>query len=72
MNLNILEKLAREAMKGNNVTETSEELLKRAVLSPVEHRSLRSLSWQIAASARYDTTGNLTVAAVPSPYRLWV
>lgn len=71
MNLDMLEKLAREAMKGKNVKETSEELMKRAILSPVEHRSLQSLSLQIAASARHDTTGNTTVAAA-GIYRVWV
>ena len=71
MNLNVLEKLAREIVKGNDVTETSEELLKRAVISPVEHRSLQSLSWPIAASARHNPQGQITAAAV-STYRLWI
>ncbi len=71
MNLNVLEKLAREIVKGNDVTETSEELLKRAVISPVEHHSLQSLSWQIAASARHNPRGQITAAAI-SRYRLWI
>ena len=71
MNLNLLEKLTREMIKGNNVASTSEELLKRAVLSPVEHRSLQSLSWQIAASARHNPSGHITAAAI-STYRLWI
>ncbi len=71
MNLNVLEKLAREIVKGNSVTETSEELLQRAVISPVEHRSLQSLSWQIAASARHNPSGHITAAAI-SKYRVWI
>ncbi|MDQ3929209.1 MAG: hypothetical protein M3328_08690 [Chloroflexota bacterium] len=71
MNLNVLEKLAREILKGNTVTETSEELLNRAVISPVEHHSLQSLSWQIAASARHNPNRQATVVAL-TPYRVWI
>ncbi|MEA2575717.1 MAG: hypothetical protein QOH93_3015 [Chloroflexia bacterium] len=71
MNLNVLEKLAREIMKGNDVSLTSQALLNRAVLSPIEHRSLQSLSWQIAASARHTPSGNTTVASI-STYRVWI
>lgn len=71
MNLKVLERLVREMRNGNDVSETREELLRRAVLSPVEHRSLQSLSWQIAASARHDSHSN-TVASTIKPYRLWI
>ncbi len=71
MNLNVLEKLAREMMKGNNVKETSEELLAKAVLSPVEHRSVQSLSWQIAASARHDATTSVVASSIPT-YKVWI
>ncbi|MDQ3929265.1 MAG: hypothetical protein M3328_08975 [Chloroflexota bacterium] len=71
MNLNVLEKLVREMRQGNNVNETSEELLRRAILSPVEHRSLQSLSWQIAASARHDSLPTLAASMI-QPYRVWI
>ncbi|HYP20751.1 MAG TPA: hypothetical protein VEY08_11810 [Chloroflexia bacterium] len=71
MNLSNLEKLAREAMKGNSLTGMSEDMLKRGVLSPIEHRSVQSLSWQIAASARPQSVSNIA-ASVRSPYRVWI
>ena len=72
MNLNILEKLARQAIKGNNVVAKSNELLKKGFISPAEHRSVQSLSWQIAANVN-ATTGGTAVAAPPTTvYRVWV
>ena len=71
MNLSNLEKLAREAMKGNNFTGMSEEMLRRGVLSPIEHRTVQSLSWQIAASARPERVSNIVASAV-SPFRVWI
>jgi hypothetical protein len=62
MNLHNLEKLARLALKGNNVKNESENMLKAGLLSPVEHRSVTSLSWQIAANVRAGTSEGSTVA----------
>jgi hypothetical protein len=42
MDLNILEKAARELKKGNQVV--------KSIVSPVEHKDLSSLSMQIAAN----------------------
>jgi hypothetical protein len=71
MNLYILEKLVREAMKGHNINGMSEEMLRRGVLSPIEHRSVQSLSWQVAVNARPESVSTLA-ASVPSPYRVWI
>ena len=50
MNINILEKATRMALKGGYVE--SESMLKNGVITPAEHRSLESLSSQIAANIR--------------------
>lgn len=72
MNLNILEKLTRQAIKGNNVVARSNEMLKSGFISPAEHRSISSLSWQIAANVR-ATSGGSAVAAPPTTvYKVWI
>ena len=70
MNLNNLEKLARLAFKGNSVTNESDTMLKSGLLTPAEHRSISSLSWQIAANVRAGSQGN-TVAFKPEPMGGW-
>lgn len=50
MNLNTLEKLARQIVKGNTVDTNT--MLKSGFITPAEHRSLKSLSWQIAANVQ--------------------
>lgn len=52
MNLNTLEKIARQAMKGGDVTEKSSAMLKSGFITPTEHHSLNSLSFQIAANMK--------------------
>jgi len=52
MNLNTLEKIARQTIKGGNVAENSNNMLKNGFITPAEHRSLTSLSWQIAANMK--------------------
>ncbi len=54
MNLNALEKLARQAIKGGNTTMNSRMMLNNGFITPAEHRSISSLSWQIAANVRAD------------------
>lgn len=65
MNLNLLEKVARQAAKGG-VTE-SNDLLNRGFISPTEHKSLSSLSWQIAANIRANGDGTITYASKTRP-----
>lgn len=63
MNLNILEKAVREIKKGNQVM--------KSVVSPVEHKDLSSLSMQIAANLRANSTA--ANPAIPSQvYSLWM
>lgn len=52
MNLNTLEKLARRVIKGEDTTQESRMMLSNGFISPTEHRSLNSLSWQIAANVK--------------------
>ncbi len=71
MNLNVLEKLTRQAVKGKNVVAASNEMLKNGIISPAEHRSVQSLSWQIAANV--NATAGGTVAAPPTTvYKVWI
>jgi hypothetical protein len=60
MNINILEKVARQTLRGEKVE-------KNAVLTPAEHRSVKSLSWQIAANLKADSG---TLAWV-KPNHIW-
>ena len=52
MNLNTLEKLVRQSLKGGNLVKKSNEMLSGGYITPAEHRSLKSLSSQIAANVR--------------------
>jgi ribulose bisphosphate carboxylase small subunit len=70
MNLTVLEKLARQALTQGDVTEKSNEMLSKGFISPAEHRSLTSLSWQIAANVRANGKGEGTVAWA-KPMALW-
>ncbi len=71
MNLNILEKLTSQAIKGNNVVAASSEMLKKGFISPAEHRSVQSLSWQIAANVN-ATAGGAVAAPPTTVYRVWI
>ncbi len=61
MNMNILEKLSRQAVKGNNIAGTTNVMFSNGFITPVEHRSLKSLSWQIAANVRANADGTATM-----------
>jgi hypothetical protein len=52
MNLTALEKLARQVIKGGNASMNSRMMLNNGFITPAEHRSVSSLSWQIAANVR--------------------
>ncbi|MEO7409861.1 MAG: hypothetical protein ABIU10_00870 [Sphingomicrobium sp.] len=58
MNLNILEKITRQA----NVATESNNLFSKGFITPAEHKSLSSLSWQIAANVRANGPGAGTYA----------
>jgi hypothetical protein len=67
MNINSLEKVARRALKGEDVAEKSNEMLHSGVITPAEHKSLKSLSWQIAANVQYNSgSGASTYSFVPA------
>jgi hypothetical protein len=56
MNINVLEKVARQTLRGDKAEKT-------AMLTPAEHRSVKSLSWQIAANVKANSsTGTSTLA----------
>ncbi|MEO6458416.1 MAG: hypothetical protein ABIO92_09125 [Chloroflexia bacterium] len=57
MNLNALEKLTRQAIKGSNTSMNSRMMLNNGFITPAEHRSISSLSWQIAANVRANGNG---------------
>ena len=70
MNLTNLEKLARMAVKGGNINTESRKMLHNGLLSPAEHKSVTSLSWQIAANVQAGTQGN-TAALKIGPMAAW-
>lgn len=70
MNVNNLEKLSRQALKGENVGEKSQNMARKGLISPVEHRSLQSLSFQIAANLHAGKEAG-TVAII-RPNLTWV
>ena len=72
MNLNILEKLARRAFGGENIESEGKIMLKGGYLTPAEHRSLSSLSWQIAANVQANNGAALSVGPFPEPARIWI
>ena len=66
MNLNILEKVAREINKGGNGARESSEMFNRGYITPIEHKSLSSLSWQIAANMRANgPSANVSIRRLP-------
>jgi hypothetical protein len=70
MNLNMLEKMARQMTKGGDMVLATSGMVNKDVLTPVEHKSLSSLSWQIAANVRAD--GVYAVARGTDSNRGWV
>jgi hypothetical protein len=71
MNITILERFARKAFGGETVE--SESMLKSGIITPAEHRSLESLSSQIAANLRVMSNGSSNgVVALKSIDRIWV
>jgi hypothetical protein len=65
MNLNLLEKVARQTAK-SGVNESS-DLLNRGFITPTEHKSLSSLSWQIAANIRANGDGTIVYQSKVRP-----
>ena len=62
MNMNMLEKLARQALKGSKVNELSALTLDNDLITPIEHRSLNSLSWHTTANIKGNGVGATTLA----------
>jgi hypothetical protein len=60
MSLNILEKISRQG----NVVRDSSELLRKGFITPTEHKSLSSLSWQIAANVRANGTAAASIKPI--------
>ena len=71
MNLNTLEKMTRQALKGTNIVEKSNTMAANGFLSPAEHRSLTSLSWQIAANVQANDGSVAGTYAMIRPNRIW-
>jgi hypothetical protein len=65
MNLNLLEKVARQVAKGGG--NDSSDLLNRGFITPIEHKSLSSLSWQIAANIRANGDGTVAYSSKVRP-----
>ncbi|MFL5733837.1 MAG: hypothetical protein ACJ78Q_11610 [Chloroflexia bacterium] len=64
MNLDLLEKVARQTLRG-------EKPKKNIGLTPAEHRSVKSLSWQIAANVKADGGLGTGTLSFVKPNRIW-
>jgi len=64
VNINILEKVARQTLKGGKAGKTT-------ILTPAEHRSVKSLSWQIAANVEAGNGKSSGTLALALPNRIW-
>ena len=71
MNISLLEKVARLAVRGEAVDAKSDAMLNSGVISPAEHRSLKSLSWQIAANMQANGAPSTTVSIKVGPNFSW-
>lgn len=65
MHIDVLEKMARQTLKG-------EKAGKNAVLTPAEHRSVKSLSWQIAANVKADNGSGTGTLSWVKPNTIWM
>lgn len=72
MNINNLEKLARQALRGENTARKSTHMLHSGLISPVEHRSLQSLSFQIAANLQAEKDAGTMAFVRPIPNLTWI
>jgi hypothetical protein len=72
MNINSLEKVARRALKGEDVAEKSNEMLHSGVITPAEHKSLKSLSWQIAANVQYNNGSSASTYSFVPAWPRWL
>ena len=71
MNINVLEKVVRKALTGETVE--SKAMLKSGIITPAEHRSLESLSSQIAANLQVMSNGSSNgVVALKSIDKIWI
>jgi hypothetical protein len=72
MNINTLEQATRQALKGENMGEKSSGLFSSGLISPTEHRSLQSLSFQIAANLQVEKGTGTAAFIRPIPTLTWV
>ena len=71
MNINLLEKMTRKVLKGETIESRS--ILDTGIITPAEHRSLESLSVQIAANLRVMNSGTSGgVVALKAIDRPWL
>jgi hypothetical protein len=72
MNINNLEKLVRSALSGGNTADKSSNMLNSGLISPIEHKSLQSLSFQIAANLNAEQNAGTMTFVRPIPNLIWV
>lgn len=54
MNLNILEKLVRQTLRGENVAGKRNSMWEAGTITAAEYRSLKSIRWQVAAKTQIN------------------
>lgn len=66
MNTQVLEGLVRRVMKGENIEQMARSMTGKGLMSPAEHRSIQSLSFQIAANVQAGTGARTASYALPN------
>lgn len=66
MNTQVLEQLARKAMRGDNVAGAAKKMAEKGALSALEHQSLKSLSFQIAANVKAGAGAGTQAMVLPN------
>ena len=72
MNIAALERLTRDWLKGVDLAANSMELVRNEAITPTEQRSLKSLSWQIAANIENNSGVSAGTIAIVKPTLIWL
>lgn len=67
MNIQTLEKLVRQTIKGEEVAEKSNSMLSSREITPAEHKSLQIVSFKVAG----NTSASAGTVAFAQPCLMW-
>jgi hypothetical protein len=67
MNINNLEKLVRQALKGDNAGEKSNTMLNSRGISSIEHKSFNQMTFQMSDMNNGAGAGTVALRILPTP-----